>query len=148
MPGAMAESPTGTLMLFIADTKTFIPPITTSSDTTRGFGVAEQTWPSQLTARPISVAARRDISRSGLPLSTHPRTRLVDPSGSGRWTSMTMRLWSRVMGTVTDLGVTEAVCARRMPGRRTHTRREKTGFITENHLITEDTQGAEGLIGK
>src|SRR4029077_14562809 len=39
------------------------------------------------------------------PVSIRARTRLVLPSGKGRYASITMRLWSSVMGTVTDLGV-------------------------------------------
>src|SRR5258706_1467901 len=65
-------------------------------------GGAEHSCSPQFTASSSRVATRRERYRSGLPLSTQARTRLVVPSGSGRSTSMTTRLWSKVMGTVTD----------------------------------------------
>ena len=50
-------------------------------------GLAEQGLAflsSQASGSPINLATRCDRLRSGLPLSTHPRTRLVEPSGSER----------------------------------------------------------------
>src|SRR5258708_33495669 len=91
IPGAITDAAvTGFSAIFASFTEVsgiFIPPMVIS----RGGG-AEQALSSQVMLRPISVAARRDISRSGLPLSTHPRTRLGEPSGSGRKTSITTRL--------------------------------------------------------
>ena len=67
-----------------------------------GGGGAEHSRSPHTTFSSISVAARRERWRSESPLSTQPRTRLVEPSGSGMSKSMTTRLWSRMKGTVTD----------------------------------------------
>src|SRR5271154_1601924 len=104
MPGARVDVPPGTFIFPIADKKTFIPPIRTSSETTRWLGTPEQIWPSQLRLSPIQPATRRLIQISGSPVSTQPRTRLVEPSGRDRYMSMTTRLCSSVMGMVADLG--------------------------------------------
>src|ERR1700722_10718397 len=103
MPGFMTVAAlggfNGIVAFLIAERPIFISPMLIAAG-----GGAEHSASLQVTFSPISVAARRDISKSGLPLSTQPRTRLVDPSGSGRYTSMTTRLWSSVIGTVTDFG--------------------------------------------
>src|SRR3989442_15752235 len=99
MPGAMTDAAftgfRGILACFTPAREIFIPPMVIS-----GGGGAEQSFSLslQVSFRPISAAARREISRSGLPLSTHPRIRLVVPSGSGRETAMTVGVWAGGIG--------------------------------------------------
>src|SRR6266853_552839 len=112
MPGnATAAAVTGLRGIctsFTAERGTLTPPILIS----RGGG-AEHSCSPQVTFRPSRVAMRRERYRSGLPLSTQAWMRLVEPSGSGRATSVTTRLWSSVMGTVMDFDSEWGVfCAR------------------------------------
>src|SRR5262249_5954854 len=89
-----------------AESEIFNPPIAISLG-----GDAEQCLSSQVIFSPSIVATRRDMVKSGLPLSTHPRMRLVEPSGRNISTSITRRLWSSAMGTVTDFEADPASCA-------------------------------------
>src|SRR5258706_16086774 len=102
MPGnataAAATGLRGILASFTAARGMLMPLMVIS----RGGG-AEHSCSPQFRVSPSRVATRRERYRSGLPLLTQARTRLVVPSGSGRWTSVTTRLWSRGMGTVTGL---------------------------------------------
>ena len=67
MPAAITVAGfNGTLACFTSDRGIAIPPTTIRL----GAG-AEHSLSLQVTVKPRSVASRRDISRSGLPLSTH-----------------------------------------------------------------------------
>src|SRR5579872_6244531 len=99
MTAAAVTGLSGMFAFLISDKLIFIPPMVSA-----GGGGAEQAFSSQVTVRPSAVASRRDNMRSGFPLSTQPRTVCDVPSGSETVMSITMRLWSRVMGTVADLG--------------------------------------------
>src|SRR6266851_3339152 len=106
---AAATGRRGIFTSFTAERGTLTPPILIS-----GGGGAEHSCSPQVTFRPSRVAMRRERYRSGLPLSTQAWMRLVEPSGSGRSTSMTARLWSSVIGMVTDFnsGLDCGACAK------------------------------------
>src|SRR5215469_8975889 len=60
-----------------------------------------------------------------------------------------MRLWSSVMGAVTDLGCgLGAACPSARLQERTSRKNTATDFMAENHLTTEDTKDAEADGGR